>query len=74
MKLVVREILYFNLIIDEMSIKRKIDWDGKKYIEFVDLETSVANTLTFCEQDLHLSQFISCGATTNFCFQINNIF
>jgi len=31
--------LYFNLVIDEMSIKRQIEWDGKKYTGFVDLGT-----------------------------------
>jgi len=29
--------------------------------------TSVANALIFCEQDLHLPEFIGCGATANFC-------
>jgi len=33
--------LYFNLIIDEMSIKRQIEWDGKKYTGFVDLRMDI---------------------------------
>lgn len=33
--------LYFNLVIDEMCIKRKLDWDGKKYIGFIDLGTNI---------------------------------
>ncbi|KYN09176.1 THAP domain-containing protein 9 [Trachymyrmex cornetzi] len=38
------------------------------------LSTSVANALTFCEQDLQLPPFAGSSATTNFCLQINNIF
>ncbi|KMQ86364.1 thap domain-containing protein 9-like protein [Lasius niger] len=35
------KILYFNLVIDEMCIKRKLDWDGKRYTGFVDSGTNI---------------------------------
>ena len=35
--------LYFNLVIDEMSIKRQIEWDGNKVTGFVDLGTGTDN-------------------------------
>ncbi|XP_018376732.1 PREDICTED: uncharacterized protein LOC108769970, partial [Trachymyrmex cornetzi] len=126
------KMLHFNLTIDEMSIHRDENWNGEKYVGFVDigtdidtdelppakyalvfikllvelqeteglhaatkirrrqlnfynekmkvslaaqvLSTSVANALTFCEQDLQLPPFAGSSATTNFCLQINNIF
>lgn len=33
--------MYFNLAIDEMSIKQQIDWDGKKYTGFINLGTDI---------------------------------
>lgn len=35
------KLLYFDLTINEMCIKRKLEWDGKKYAEFVDLGTDI---------------------------------
>jgi len=32
---------YFNLVIDEMCIKHKLDWDGKRYTGFIDLGTDI---------------------------------
>jgi len=57
--------------------RRHLNWQKEKMkvsIAAQVFSTSVANALIFCEQDLHLPEFIGCGATANFCLQINNIF